>query len=297
MSVMPTRPKGPPLNALRAFEAAARLGGFALAAAELNVTPGAVSQHIRGLEDWLGAPLFVRRSQGVRLTGFGADVLPDLSAAFDAVGVAVQGMRARAPQQSVHIAALPGIAQLWLLPRLPALRAALPGVEISVSAIETPPDLSRGVFDLSLFFREPDGRPGEYCLDEDRIEPVCAPAVAARIRSPGDLLHETRLHDSQWDGDWPFWAAAVLPGAQGIERGPRYSLYSLALAEAEGGAGVLMGHHALVRAALESGSLVAPLARPVATGLTLILESGRLAGLSASARTALRMLTGRPVGR
>ena len=68
MPVSPPRPKGPPLNALRAYEAAARLGGFAAAAEELCVTPGAISQHIKTLEDWAGAPLFLRRSHGVRLT-------------------------------------------------------------------------------------------------------------------------------------------------------------------------------------------------------------------------------------
>ena len=179
MSVNPPRPKGPPLNALRAFEAAARLGGFANAAEELCVSPGAISQHIKTLEDWLGAPLFTRRSQGVKLSEFGASVAPSLYAAFDAMGEAVHQMRALSAHQTVHIAALPSVAQLWLSPRLPAIRAALPEVSISVSALETPPNLAREMFDLSLFLRAPTGAPHEVILADDLIYPVCTPALAA----------------------------------------------------------------------------------------------------------------------
>jgi LysR family glycine cleavage system transcriptional activator len=86
MRVAPTRPKGPPLNALRAFEAAARLGGFAKAAEELSVTPAAVAQQIKSLESWSGAPLFERRSQSVQLTDLGREMFAELKIAFDRLG-------------------------------------------------------------------------------------------------------------------------------------------------------------------------------------------------------------------
>ncbi len=273
LSIVPPRPKGPPLNALRAFESAARLGGFALAAEELCVTPGAISQHIKTLEDWLGAELFQRRAHGVELTDLGADTLPDLSTAFDAMGAAVHAMRAGSGDAWVHIAALPSVAQLWVSPRLPALRAALPEVSLSISAIETPPNLARGVFDLSVFLRPATGAPGETVLVQDMITPVCTPELARRLQKPSDLRHMTLLHDALWAGDWALWANVVLGEAEGFGQGPRYSLYALALEEARHGAGVLMGHEALVRPALERGDLVAPFPQAVPTGLSLVLET------------------------
>ena len=120
MTVSPPRPKGPPLNALRAFEAAARRGSFSAAADELCVTPGAVAQQVKSLEAWAGARLFLRHAQGVELTALGLDVLPGFVAAFDRLGEAAQALRSQAAPDTIGIAALPSIAQLWLSPRLPA---------------------------------------------------------------------------------------------------------------------------------------------------------------------------------
>lgn len=275
MSVAPPRPKGPPLNALRAFEAAARLGGFAAAAEELGVTPGAISQHIRSLEDWTGVPLFERRSQGVRLSAAGAALLPGFTDAFDRMGQAVRSLRAAGSRRALHIAVLPSVAQLWLAPRLPALRAALPGLRISVSALEAPPNLDREMFDLSLFIRVPTGGPGEVVLTEDRILPVCAPGLAAEIAVPGDLAQQTLLHDASWAGDWALWAETVGCDLPGAGDGPQFSLYALAMAEAQSGAGVLMGHEVLVAGAQARGDLVAPLPGRVSTGKALVLEYPR----------------------
>lgn len=272
MSVSPPRPKGPPLNALRAFEAAARLGGFANAAEELCVTPGAISQHIRTLEDWIGSDLFERRSQGVRLTGLGAEAMPGFAAAFDAMGAAVHGMRAAAQHGTLHIAALPSVAQLWLSPRLPAVRAALPDLRISVSAVENPPNLARDLFDLSLFIRPPGGMSHARVLAHDVILPVCAPHIAARLRRPADLVGEILLHDALWSEDWAHWARAVAPEIRLPKNGPRYSLYAIALEETRNGAGVLMGHQCLVQSALSDGTLIAPFDLPVPTAKALVLE-------------------------
>lgn len=275
MSVNPPRPKGPPLNALRAFEAAARTGGFVTAADELSVSPGAISQHVKALEDWLGAPLFHRRSQGVRLTEFGRAVVPALTTAFDAMGEAVHQMRALSGQQVIQIAALPSVAQLWLSTRLPAIRAALPGVTFSVSALETPPNLSRDLFDLSLFLRRPTGHAREIVLADDLIYPVCAPALADQIATMRALHDLPLLHDALWAGDWALWARAILGRSDGFERGAKHSLYAIALEEARNGAGVLIGHDALVQPDLRRGTLVAPFSAPVRTGLALVLERAR----------------------
>src|SRR5262245_56225347 len=126
MAVDPPRPRMPPLNALRAFEAAARHESFAKAADELGVTPAAISHQVKALEEWLGAALFVRHAQGLYLTDAGRAAMPAFSAAFEAMGLAVQELRVHAPRPQITIAALPSIAQLWLAPKLPALRRAFP---------------------------------------------------------------------------------------------------------------------------------------------------------------------------
>lgn len=258
MPISPPRPKGPPLNALRAFEAAARLGGFSTAAEELCVTPGAVAQHVKVLEAWAGADLFERRSQGVELTPFGASLVHDFGDAFDRLGEAVQKLRSGASPKHIRIAALPSVAQLWLSPRLPEIRRASPDIAISVTAMEWQPSLQREPFDLSIFFDEPPARTGTVELCQDVVFPVCAPDVAARLKTPADLAGETFLHDASWRDDWNRWLGAALGDTPMDSRGPVFSLYSLAVEEARNGAGVLIGHEPLVRGHLASGALVAP---------------------------------------
>lgn len=230
----------PPLNALRAFEAAARHESFAKAADELGVTPAAVSHQVKALEAWLGSALFVRHAQGLHLTEAGRAALPAFSTAFDAMGLAVQELRASAPKPQVSIAALPSIAQLWLAPRLPALRVAHPALRPSVHALEEPPDFRREPFDLAIFLTRPGGALSSKLCD-DIIFPVCAPALARQLGSPADLTSQLLLWDTTWTDDWS-------------------------------GAGVLMGHEALVSRALAAGSLVAPFPRlRVPTGLVLTI--------------------------
>jgi LysR family glycine cleavage system transcriptional activator len=270
MSVAPRRPKGPPLNAMRAFEAAARTESFVAAAQELGVTPGAVSQHVKTIEDWVGRPLFRRNAQGVELTETGRALLPDFTAAFDALGAAAQALRLRRSGPEIHIAALPSVAQLWLPQRLARVRRALPGLRISVTAMEAPPNLARELFDLSLFIT-PQGHPGIE-IAEDRITPVCAPDLAQEAARPGGLNGMVLLHDQTWAGDWATWAGAAGIALDAPTAGPHYSLYALALEEAKAGAGLLMGHLALVEGALADGTLVQPFAATCATGRALILD-------------------------
>lgn len=273
MSVSPPRPKGPPLNALRAFEAAARLGGFAQAAEELSVTPGAISQQIKTLESWAATPLFERHAHGVTLTRAGTHILPELSRAFDTLGDVAHTLRDAGPRTKLQIAALPSVAQLWLSPRLPALRKAMPDKRISVTAMERPPNLKREVFDLCLFIAEPTGATNEIILMQDEIFPVCAPDVAAQLKAPTDLAHQSLLVDESWADDWPRWAHAAGCDLSQIAEAARYSLFALAVAEAKAGAGVLIGHACLLHDALQDGSLVAPFNLRVPTGKALVLTT------------------------
>lgn len=247
-----------PLNALRAFEAAARTGAFTLAAAELGVTPGAVTAHVKALEDRLGAALFERQARGVRLTAPGLAAVEELTGAFDALAGAEARLRALALPQEVHVATLPAIAQLWLSPRLPALRAAAPEISVSITALEAAPNLKRSLHDLSLFPAEGGGR----LVAQDELFPVCSPALAARLTRVADLAALPCLSDSSWARDWEIWLQAV--GESLAVRGPVFSLYALAVEEAVNGAGVLMGHGPLVAGHLERGALVAPFPQKVA---------------------------------
>ena len=282
IAVNPPRPRMPPLNALRAFEAAARHESFAKAANELGVTPAAVSHQIKALEGWLGSALFVRHAQGLSLTEPGRAAMPAFSTAFDGLGLAVQELRVAAPRVQVSIAALPSVAQLWLTPRLPRLRAAFPKARPSVYALEAPPDLRREPFDLAIFLirNAPSGsRAIKLC--DDLIFPVCTPDIAATLRSPADLAAHPLLWDTSWVGDWERWLSDA--GVTGVppNEGPAFSLYSLAVQAAIDGAGVLIAHEALVSGPLSSGALVAPFKRRAATGLSLSILAPHRAALQA----------------
>ncbi|WP_254444566.1 LysR family transcriptional regulator [Ruegeria arenilitoris] len=275
MSVAPKRPKGPPLNAMRAFEAAARHVSFVAAAEELNVTPGAISQHVKALEGWAGTPLFRRNAQGVELTREGQLLIADFNEAFDRLADAARALRNLQPKAEFHIAALPAVAQLWLPKRLRRIRAQLPNINFSVTALETPPGLSRELFDLSIFFALPDGSPNQIVVCEDEITPVCAPTVLLRAQRPNGFQDVPLLHDQTWKGDWPKWLQSNGFHMRDENSGPQFSLYSLAVEEAKAGAGILMGHLCLIEDDIASGSLTAVNTQSCPTGLSLVIQLPR----------------------
>lgn len=270
MALRPPRAPDLPLTALRALESAARLGGFAPAAAELGVTPAAITAQIKGLEARLGLTLFTREVRGVRLTEAGARVVPQLTAAFDALDAAQAALRAEAAPLALTIATLPSIAQLWLRPRLADLERAMPGLAVSITAMEAPPATRRDVADIALFFG-PGGR--------DVLVPVAAPG---RADAP-------RLSDATWAGDWTVWQRAwpgeVLPGRGS---GAMHSLYSLAVEDALAGRGVLMARLSLVAHLMTAGGLVEVGPRaPLAEGMAVSVRSA-----STAARRVSRQIAG-----
>ncbi|WP_293572786.1 LysR family transcriptional regulator [Phaeobacter sp.] len=273
MALVPLRPKGPHLNALRAFEAAARLGSFTAAADELSVTPGAVTQHIKSLEAWAEAPLFIRNARGVVLTPLAQELLPGFTRAFDHLGAAVQDLRTKAAPEKIKLAALPAIAQLWLPPRLSQLRKAAPDLAISVVALDTPPNLAREPFDLTIFYSTDPLGPHRMDICRDRIFPVCAPEVAQGLNQISDLKNATLLHDGAWTDDWDMWLSAQ-PGGQDVPRsGTVHSLFSVALEEARHGGGVLIAHEALVQPMLDRGELQRPFAASLDLQARIVLET------------------------
>ena len=133
------RPRLPPLNAIKAFEAAARLGSFTRAAEELNVTHGAISRQIHLLEDWLGIQLFLRTSRNAVLTQTGKDLLAEAGPALDRVAIVCQRLQNRVPATAVlRLSALPTFAMRWLIPRLPEFQRDHPGLDLQIVTASTP---------------------------------------------------------------------------------------------------------------------------------------------------------------
>ncbi|MDO7912459.1 LysR family transcriptional regulator [Pseudomonas monteilii] len=257
-----------PLNALRAFEASARLGGFARAGHELNVKPAAIAALIKLLEREYGAALFERHARGVRLTALGEGVKTQFITAFDAIEEAARTLRRLAAPRRVHIVTSPALAHLWIGPRLPSLTAALAPIEISVTAVDDPPNLKRSPFDLCVFYVETASRHQQVLAVESLI-PVCIPALARQITRPGDLSDVRCIADVGWE-DWRIWADVVMPGQSFVANGPGFSLYANAVQQALLGAGVLMGRRSLVQRYLDSGELVAPLQHEVALNMSIV---------------------------
>lgn len=274
MAAQPPRPKLPPLTALRAFEAAGRLGGFTPAARELGVTPGAVTAHLKTLETALGVQLFERLHKGVELTDLGARVLPGFTQAFRQLDAAVQRLETEAAPDQVRIATTADLAQLWLSPRLPELRRdGLTVVPLPVAS----PEAARGLADLALFARAGPGIPAPLIA-------VAAPALAARLTTPAALDPAATLRLAGPLGDWSLWAkAAGIPGFR--PRGPVHGAAALALEEAANGAGVLVIARPLAEAALRAGRLVEPFGIEADSGQALSLWPLRpLVAGSAAAR-------------
>ena len=290
MAIVRPRSNGPNLNALRAFEAAARHQSFVAAAEELHVTPGAISQHVKTLEAWAETKLFDRHAHGVTLTDAGQTLLPNFVTAFDGLDSAIRALRSLQPVAKVHIATFPSIAQLWLPERLNAVRSQVSSIQTSVTTLEAPPNLRRELFDIAIFIREPSGSETEIILADDLIYPVCAPSIAARLNSPEDLKSVPLLYDKLWENDWTTWSQATDVDLSQDFDGPRYSLYSLALEEAKAGAGVLIGHDCLIGEAVKSGKLVPLFDMPVSTGRVLAIETAPQAHQHNAIRNTVKIL-------
>jgi len=257
----------PPLNALRAFEAAARHLNFSRAAEELAVTPGAVSQQIQNLEDYVGAALFKRTPRGLLLTDAAQTALPPLRDAFDRLAEAASLLTAAVDGRRLTLTAPPSFAAKWLVPRLGKFEILHPQVDVWLQAGMEVVDFAAGEIDLAIRYGA--GRyPGleiEKLLSETVI-PVCAPSLLADhpLNSPADLANLVLLHDGSPDADescpdWSMWLAAR--GLRNIDgtRGPRFNQSSLVIEAAASGRGVALAKSTLAQADLDSGRLVAPL--------------------------------------
>lgn len=262
-----TRRRLPPLNALRAFEAAARHLNFSRAADELSVTPGAVSQQIQNLEDYVGAALFRRTPKGLLLTDAAQTALPALREAFDRLAEAASLLTAAVDGRRLTITAAPSFAAKWLVPRLGRFEAAHPQVDVWLSADLDLVDFATGEVDVAIRYGA--GRyPGLEVLRlmSETVIPVASPDLIAAngLADPTDLTRHILLHDGSPDADdscpdWSMWLAArSIRGVDGT-RGPRFNQSALVIEAAVNGRGVALAKRTLAQADLDAGRLVAPL--------------------------------------
>jgi len=259
--------KLPPLNALRAFEAAARLKSVSRAADELSVTQGAVSHQIKALEDWARIELVRRQGRGIALTEAGERYVAALAPVFDQLDLATRRLLASDPRKGwLTVSTMPSFAAKWLVPRLPAFRARHPDIDVWLSTwwnFGDDEDLSAFTdsdVDLAILYGrgEWQGVAATLFMEED-LFPVCAPSYLAQhpLARPDDLKTATLLHDEMHQ-DWRLWLKAA--GVSGIEpdRGPGFDDSALLIQAAMAGMGVALGRSALIRADLDAGLLVAP---------------------------------------
>jgi LysR family glycine cleavage system transcriptional activator len=286
----------PPLNALRAFEAAARHLSFAMAAKELHVTPAAVSHQIKGLEEYVGHDLFRRMARGLELTRAGRAFVPKLREGFERFGEAVDELHAIEDSATLSVSVATSFATRWLAPRLHRFVSAHPELDVRINAstrlidpkgdqlaardaVAGPP-----VEDADIVVRFGTGDyPG---FRVDKLLPVAVtPMCSARLldgghplRSAADLKHFVLIHDNLlYDDGRPLWdawfEAAGMPGAD-TSHGLRFSHAMLALEAAADGMGVALGMPVLAGSDLASGRLVAPLALSLPLKFAYYIVSG-----------------------
>lgn len=257
------RPPLPSLNALRAFEAAARLGSFTAAGRELHVTPSAISHQVRALEEELGVALFERRHRGLALTPAGATAFDASRQALDQLARGLRRVRAARRGPGLTVSVLPSFAASWLVPRLPRFQAEHPGIDLRLHATQALADLRGGEADVAIRYgrgRYP-GLLSERLLSDEAF-PVCTPELAARLGTPSDLGRIVLLHDEVGPahGGWREWLDRA--GARGVDagRGVRFGDARLLHQAAAAGQGVALARSTLVADDLAAGRLVRPFA-------------------------------------
>jgi LysR family glycine cleavage system transcriptional activator len=255
----------PFLNGIRAFEAAARSGGFTAAAAELHVTPAAVSRLVKLLEARIGVALFTRQANRLTLTEAGRRYRDGLVPLLDALSRLTAEVAARGGRSVLTVGVGPTFAIRWLIPRLADWQRRQPGIEVHITTGGAAAPFAEG---WTCGIRLGDGAwPGLLAtpLFAADLLPVCRPALAARLADPASLAGECLLRVAHAAEDWPRWLAAAGAGAVRAD-GPVFDFYGQALQAAADGVGIAMGIRPYVDDDLAAGRLVAPFALPVPKG-------------------------------
>ena len=249
----------PPLNALRAYEAAARHLSFTKAAQELNVTQAAISHQVKALEERLGVTLFRRMNRALLLTDEGQSYLPAVREAFDMIDAATARLLAHERTGALVVSCMPSFGAAWLVRRLGHFRAAHPDIDVRLDPSVPLVDFGREDVDIAIRYGSGDwpGLAVDRLMTED-VVPVCSPEVLAGehpLDTPDDLRHHTLLHD-EGQADWRNWLLAA--GVEGVDpsRGVTYTDSSMVVQAAVAGQGVALARSALAADDLAAGRLV-----------------------------------------
>jgi LysR family glycine cleavage system transcriptional activator len=272
----------PPLNALRAFEAAARHLSFVRAAEELHVTPAAISQQVKLLEDHLGTSLF-HRGKKLALSDAGNAALPLVSEAFDQIERAMLKMRPNSLGDALVISAPPAFAARWLIPRLEDFQSRHPNIELRLHATKRLVNFQ--VEDVDVAIRFGAGSYPDLIVERlmpETIIPVAAPALAAIINAPDDLINCTLLED-EWHvdngvfPDWATWLATLGVNNVAPLRVRQFGDANLTIQAAISGLGATLSWYSLVVDDLKAGRLVRLLDQsiPSTLGFDLVMPQNR----------------------
>lgn len=255
------------MSSLRAFEAVARRLSFSKAAEELHVTPGAVSQQIRSLEELLGERLFERTKRSVALTAMGSRLLPDIQAGLEMLARAMGGRTPSRGGSTLAVSVAPSFASKWLLPRLGEFSNRHPDIELRISATAALADFKRDGVDVAIrlgsgYYPDLHVEP----LFAEGLTPMCSPELPkrnGRLEEPDDLRNHKLLHDTSIPGDskqssWERWLSFAGAKHVAAQHGDRFSLAELAMQAAMDGAGVVLGRLVLAERDLAEGRLIAP---------------------------------------
>ena len=261
----------PPLTALRAFEAAARHMSFAQAAAELNVTPAALSFQIKSLEEHLGAPVFRRLNRAVELTPEGLALRGGVSEGFDLITTAWRSARRQAQSNVLTVTAGPAFTAKVLAPRMFDFAQAHPEIDLRFSATLRIVDFQRDDIDVAIRFGYPkqDGLFSKVLI-EDWIAPMMTPELAERYDTPEKLLDAPLIFDDSIDflsprADWAQWFKANGISAPPL-KGAHFSQADHAVDAALTGGGIALARSTVAASSLSDGQLVAPFEIALASG-------------------------------
>ena len=253
--------KLPPLNALRAFEAGARHLSFTKAAEELHVTQAAVSHQVKALEEYLGYPLFKRMTRKLGLTEQGRVLFPVVSEAFMRIAETAEGLRSAGDSRTLTVSVTPAFGAKWLVYRMPRFWRKHPEIDLKVHHTILCADLRYDDVDVAIRFGQGgwDGLICEFMLRVD-YTPVCSPALLQGehpLKCPGDLRHQTLLHEDDYDG-WIQWLAVAGVTEIDPRRGPIIDDPTVLMQTAVDGGGVALGKLSMVSRDLAAGTLVTP---------------------------------------
>lgn len=253
--------KFPPLNALRAFEAAGRHQSFLLAARELHVSAASVSRFVKLLEADLGCTLFIRAANGVRLTDVGEKYLNTIRPPLQTIATVSQSYRQQKYQRGLQIISIPAIAETWLVNCLWNFQQQHKTIEINLVIDDRAVDFRND--DTTIWLNYSDGNldgTASFALPEDRLILVCSPQIAHTLKVPADIFNYPLLVDIDWTNDWLTWLQAarlptIIPDNHVI-----FERYSMVVNAAIASSGVAIGHSTLLESYLQMGTLVTPFA-------------------------------------